>query len=115
MVRKALMERQTFNLLVRKNLADAFDKWALDMPGNKGQKTDAALIAILALSRISPHLVHDLMRADISVEAARKLITDAVVDAYIAQFQESLSPQQKARILRRARQDRDKISQNPKG
>lgn len=104
------MERETFNLLVRKKVADEFEKWAGKLPGTKGEKADAALIAILALSRINRHLVSDLMSPDIEIPAAIDLIKTTIIDGQVEQFLASLSEGEKAKVLADAKRYRDKPS-----
>jgi hypothetical protein len=104
------MERETFNLVVRKNLADAFEKWANGVPGKKGEKVDAALTALLALNSINRHLVTDLMRSDIDIPTAAQLIKTVIVDSQVRDFLGSLSDVEKAKVLADAKRHRDKPS-----
>jgi hypothetical protein len=98
-----------FNVPVEPSVAEEFDDWHCKVqPGNKGQKLTGALKAIQAIHAIDEGLAFKLMKADIPIETAKKLIVDTIVSQTAQDFLDSLGPSEKAKVLLGAKAHKDR-------
>lgn len=110
-----MTEKNQFNAPVYKQIADGFDVWQGKLAGKKGEKIGAGLVAIQALCRIDESILYDLMKPDVTIDQAFRLILDRVSDAEIRRLSKPLTRKQRAQALKDAKESRDRIFHKEKG
>ncbi len=109
-----MVKSGNFNVPVEENVAEEFSDWLdrADTPFNKGVACVGALKAIQSLFLIDKGLATELTNPDLSIDQAVNLILDCVSDAEVARLLSPLTPTKRARLLRDAKQSKDRVSRS---
>lgn len=107
-------KKTNINVPVETDIADLFDKWQSALPGGKGEKLSAALKAVMAIHSISPDLLFRLMDSSTTVENAKSILIQGIVDFEIQQRLAPLTEEQRTQMLLRAKQEAEKVVRSKK-